>query len=194
MRPLVAGFGIYDPKTLPNLPRNERIHLNKIWNHVLLRSTQRIWNLRPAYHGCTIAKPFHRFSTFATWALDQPGWDKPKFQIDKDIIIKGNKCYSPDAYIFVPAEINVMFLCNKGRRGQLPIGVMFDNRGNKYVAHCSVGGNLVNISRHATPQEAFVAYKAFKEQHIRNIAEKYRHEISQRAYLAMLAYQVEITD
>ena len=60
------------------------------------------------------------------------GW-----QLDKDILIKGNKIYSPDTCCFVPSEINNLFVgCNKSR-GSLPIGVTFNKRLKRYVAQIS---------------------------------------------------------
>lgn len=49
------------------------------------------------------------FSNFAEW-FDKhhvEGWE-----LDKDILVSGNRTYSPETCCFVPHEINVLFRCN----------------------------------------------------------------------------------
>jgi hypothetical protein len=53
--------------------------------------------------------------------------------LDKDILYKGNKIYSPDTCVFVPQEINALFVKNDANRGDLPIGVFYTlTKTNKY--------------------------------------------------------------
>ena len=42
--------------------------------------------------------------------------------------------------------------------------------------------------------EAFNAYKTSKGSYIKELAEKYKHQIDERAYQVLLDYQVEIDD
>ena len=42
--------------------------------------------------------------------------------------------------------------------------------------------------------EAFKAYKTAKELHIKELAEKWKDQIDERAYNALMDYKVEITD
>jgi hypothetical protein len=62
-------------------------------------------------------------------------------QLDKDILVKGNKVYSPDACVFVPQCINILFTkSHKSHKTKekLPMGVNFDSKRNKYRAYCSI--------------------------------------------------------
>jgi hypothetical protein len=43
-------------------------------------------------------------------------------------------------------------------------------------------------------QEAFSAYKVFKEALIKQVAEKYKLQLDPRAYKALLNYEVNIND
>jgi hypothetical protein len=45
-----------------------------------------------------------------------------------------------------------------------------------------------------TIEEAFIAYKDFKEKLIKQTADKYKDKIPDNLYLAMKNYKVEITD
>jgi hypothetical protein len=58
-----------------------------------------------------------------------------------------------------------------------------------------MGKNIMkNIGYFASIEEAFSAYKNFKENYIKKIAEKYRLKIPEKLYQALMSYQVEITD
>ena len=113
--------------------------------------------------------------------------------LDKDILVKGNKIYSPETCCFVPNEINVLFTKKEKDRGEYPIGVSIIS--NKYVARCGVGNSKnKTIGSFKTPKEAFQAYKQYKEQYIKKVADKYKCQIPNNLYKAMYSYQVEITD
>ena len=64
-----------------------------------------------SYLDCTVSSKFRRLSDFSRWCENQIGFkdvdDKGrKYQLDKDILSKGNKIYSPETSCFVPQEIN----------------------------------------------------------------------------------------
>ena len=50
------------------------------------------------------------------------------------------------------------------------------------------------IGRFDTPEEAFYAYKQFKENYIKEVADEYKDSIPQKLYEAMYRYEVEIDD
>ena len=120
-------------------------------------------------------------------------------QLDKDIICKGNKIYSPDKCIFVPHRINSLFIKNDALRGDLPIGVGYDKRRSMYRAYCSIikkDGNRItqHVGYYNSPEEAFKGYKRFKEAYIKQIADEYKGKIPQRLYDAMYTWTVEEDD
>ena len=57
--------------------------------------------------------------------------------LDKDVIIKGNKIYSPETCCLVSPQINSLFTKRQNYRGNLPIGVILYN--GKYCAQCNDG-------------------------------------------------------
>lgn len=142
-----------------------------------------------SYIGCEVSECWHLFSNFKEWFEKNyvEGW-----QLDKDILVKGNKIYSPDTCCFVPNEINLMLTNGKRARGKYPIGV--SKHYNKFTSYCRVGDVRKCLGQFDTPSEAFFAYKKAKETHIRQIADKWKNQLEPKVYEALYNYQVEITD
>lgn len=144
---------------------------------------------QPTYKGCTVSEEWHNFQNFAAWYEKNyiEGWF-----IDKDIIIKGNKIYSPETCCFVPQEINNLFTNRQNHRNNLPVGVS-KNKG-RYRATSTQNGRQVYFGVYGTAEEAFEAYKIGKERYIKEVADKWRGQISEKVYQAMYNYKIEITD
>lgn len=161
-----------------------------------LRSTHSLLLYRIAkgenYTYSHIQDGWEDFNNFYSWAKLQKGHDIDGWQLDKDILQKGNKNYSKDLCCFVPLEINVAFTKSNKKRGQYPIGV--SKRGNKYVAQVGGTRNKVYLGLYNTPEEAFIVYKKAKEDNLKALAEKYKSDLDPRVYDAILNYEVEITD
>jgi len=159
------------------------------WGKILQRCHAKIaQNKRPTYKDCSVTKEWHNFQNFGKWWEENwKPWMDGTWQVDKDILIRGNRVYSPDNCCIVPQEINTLFIKNNINRGNLPIGVQKER--HKYRA-CMRG----YIGTFDTIQEAFQAYKTAKEAYIKEVADKYRGQITEKVYQAMYNYQVEITD
>lgn len=148
------------------------------------------------YAECTISDEWLNFQSFAKW-YDENFYkvDGEVMCLDKDILIKGNKIYSPETCVFVPDNINKLFIKRNVRRGSYPIGVHFNKSAKKYTAQCHNGiGKQINLGRYDTPFEAFQAYKIYKEQIIKQMADAYKDKMPNEVYEAMLKYEVDIND
>jgi hypothetical protein len=149
-----------------------------------------------SYIGCTVDERWHNFQVFAEW-YDENHYtiEGHRMDLDKDILVKGNKVYSPETCVFAPHLINKLFLKRSNDRGSLPIGVKKTTWGKKFEAQARKNdGSRGYIGIFNTPEEAFEAYKEHKEQIIRDIAQDYKDMIPSSLYNAMLTYEVEITD
>ena len=62
-------------------------------------------NNRPSYKGCSVCDEWLLFSNFKKWFDDPTNGYQNGYCLDKDILIKGNKVYSPNTCCFVPNEI-----------------------------------------------------------------------------------------
>ena len=122
----------------------------------------------PAYIGCSVDERWHNFQTFADWfeINSVKGWC-----IDKDIINQGNKVYSPESCVFVPAAINNLVLDSRKARGALPIGVSKNN--DKYQAQVKVSGKLTSIGTYKTIEEASAEYVKAKLRNVERVIEMY---------------------
>ena len=93
------------------------------------------------------------------------------------------------------SSINKIFTKSNAKRGELPIGVSFKKKNNKYQASCSDGSNHKEyLGLYDTIDGAFEAYKQYKEQVIKDMADEYRDLIPEVLYNAMINYEVEIND
>lgn len=186
------GEGIY--KATKN---NKSTKIHKLWQSLLTRCyDEKFHKKQPTYKDCSVCEEWHNFQTFAKW-YDQNYYEVEgeKMQLDKDILIKGNKVYSPDSCVFVPQIINNLFLKHDAARGKFPIGVSFNKNKEKYIASCNNGsGNRGYLGLFDTPEEAFQAYKTAKEALIQEKAEIYKNLIPVKLYEVMMNYKVEITD
>lgn len=84
----------------------------------------------PTYSGCTITEEWKYFSNFKQWVESQPNKDWQNCDLDKDILVNGNKVYSPDTCVYVSKQINILFRELKVR--DLPDGVY--KKGNRFAA------------------------------------------------------------
>ena len=133
------------------------------------------------------------FSNFEKWFNDNYyEIENEQMELDKDILIKGNKIYSPENCIFVPHNINTLFVKNDKKRNCL-IGV-FKLKENKYTSKISTMNGRKQLGTYNTEIEAFNAYKKAKEDYIKEVADLYKDKIPQKLYDAMYKYEVEITD
>ena len=81
----------------------------------------------PTYEGCKVSDKFKSYEYFYEWCNNQIGFNNKDWHLDKDLLTKGNKVYSEDFCVFLPQEINLLFIKRKALRGEHPIGVHWCN-------------------------------------------------------------------
>ena len=153
----------------------------------------------PTYKGCSVCDEWLYYPNFKKWYEENYYEINNKTaQLDKDIIIKGNKVYSPDTCVFVPSFINTLFTKCQKTRGKLPIGVYYDKTSKKYQANLSIFKDGKSVRKHLgcfdAVNEAFEVYKKAKEEYIKEIADEYKDKIPAKLYEAMYSYKVDIDD
>lgn len=183
------GVGINDKSIQVNF-NGRRIKEYTLWNNILKRCYNTSYHIeRPTYSDCTLSENFKNFNYFYQWCQNKIGFRNQNWQLDKDILLKGNKIYHEDLCVFVPPDINGLFIKSNATRGNLPIGVSLHYSG-KYIAQCK----NTYIGIYLSSDEAFRAYKAFKENLILTKALQYQNHIDIKLYNAMLNYEVSIND
>jgi hypothetical protein len=164
------------------------------WHRLLERCyNERLKEKRPSYKTVSVCDEWHNFQNFAKWFDDNyniefmDGW-----QLDKDILIKGNKIYSPKTCCFVPSEVNTLFTKSNSIRGEFPLGV--SKLKNRFYARINKGDKNIYLGSFKSTDEAFNSYKIEKEKYIKEIADKWKDKINKKVYNAMYNYKVEISD
>ena len=170
----------------------------KRWHWIMNRCySNAIHELQPEYKECTVCEEWKNYSNFKLWyeqyIVEIRMFDEA-FELDKDILIKGNTVYSPETVCFVPKMINSLFTNGKKNRGDYPLGVYFDKDKKKYVANMSFVGKNIKLGAYETVEAAFTRYKEYKEDFIKDIAEQHKDKIPDKIYQAMMNWQIEITD
>ena len=171
----------------------------KIWVSMLQRCYLATADKYSSYVMCSVSETFKHYPTFKTWCETQVGFGSvdsngKQFQLDKDIILRGNKLYSEDTCCFVPQEINNCILLNTTVRGECPVGVRYRQDRGTYQAYCSEFGKRVHLGTFSSETEAFYAYKNYKENYIQNIALKWEGKVDNRVYNSLLNWSIHPTD
>lgn len=149
-------------------------------------------NNRPSYKGCSVCDEWLLFSNFKKWFDDPTNGYQNGYCLDKDILVKGNKVYSPNTCCFVPNEINTLLLeSNKSRK---PNGIkgVYKTKFNTFIAGYSDGkGKRVHLGSFKTLEEAKLAYSTFKEKRVKSIAQEYfdKGKITLKVYKALMNYK-----
>ena len=193
LSPTVQGVGIVGSESISI--NRKPIKEYEVWFGML----NRCYSTKPreqnrTYSGCVVSENFKYFPYFKDWCSKQIGFANKGWDLDKDILVKGNKIYSEDTCCFVPNEINKLFTKSNTARGELPIGVCFHKTTKKYEAQITTNSKRLYLGVFNTQEEAFYTYKQAKELHIKEVANKWKDQIDPRVYNALLRYEVEITD
>ena len=204
--PNVFGVGIVGNKYSAKID-GKHTKEYKTWHGIIQRCfDEKAKEKYSTYKDVVCCDEWLLYENFYEWLHNQENFDKwyygDRWCIDKDILIKGNKIYSPDTCCLVSNNVNVLFTKSNSSRGEYPIGVYFHKRVNKFCAQISKINKDLNkiqqdfIGYYDTPEQAFLAYKKAKESYIKQIAsEEYaKGNITKQCYEAMMNYEVEITD
>ena len=196
--PTVYGHGYIGVGPYKVSEKGKLTKIYRTWNGMLERCySKKLHDKYPTYINCTVCNEWLNFQNFAEWYNNNYyEIENNKMNLDKDILIKGNKVYSPDTCVFVPQNINKLFIKRDSSRGEFPIGVHYYKRNKKFGVVCSFGNSSSSayLGLYDTPEEAFQVYKTFKENQIKQIANEYIDIIPTKLYQAMIEYEVEYDD
>ena len=193
MKPVMYGIGYHG-----TLYTNSTEESYQRWHWMMNRCySDALHKLQPEYRNCSVCKEWWNYSNYKLWYDEHKAEIKEfdeAFEIDKDILIKGNTVYSPETVCFIPKIINSLFTNGKNNRGDYPVGVFFEKNKNKYRACMAYMGKNMKLGTFDTVEDAFNKYKNYKEIFIKKIAEQYRAKIADKVYQAMLNWKIDITD
>lgn len=81
---------------------------------------------KPTYIDCSVCEEWHNFQNFASWYENNHPKDGAKYDLDKDIKVKGNKIYSPETCLFVTRKENSIESRAKNYKFTSPLGDIVD--------------------------------------------------------------------
>lgn len=119
MRPfLIYGFGVTDA------PTSHRVNGKSVpcphytaWESMLIRCySEKHRHKFLSYAGCSVDERWRTFSEFKAWRINQ-AWEGR--QLDKDLLVEGNRVYGPDTCAMISPSLNT-FLIPVGHPDCLP--------------------------------------------------------------------------
>ena len=167
----VHGVGINDYNgTVSHLVDGKRINKKQYttWSGMIKRCyNKKNQEKKPSYKGCTVCDEWLFFSKFKVWMDSKDHHGK---HLDKDLMVTGNKVYSPSTCLFVSPLVNAALTNTKSTKGFLPTGVSLHSCG-KFVAQISAFGKTKHLGLFASRYEAKSAYDRARYKYILELAE-----------------------
>ena len=163
---LVYTVGINDLRGDKTRPNGTDCPIYSKWKQMLQRCYSEAYlKDRPTYRGCTVCEEWKTFSNFMAWLIKQKNWEK--LELDKDILVPGNKHYSPETCVLVSRDLN-NYLAQSG------CGV-YQKPNGKWVCRFDSEGKKVNLGTFADREVAhqkFINYKTkYLKDKIENLTE-----------------------
>ena len=131
--PTVCGVGMLGVK-YPSKVNGKNTKEYITWLNMLKRCYKETVKSRSlTYQNVTCCEEWLLFENFYEWLHSQENFDKwfdgYRWDLDKDILVKGNKIYSPNLCSLVPNNVNKLFVKRDNDRVSLPIGVAKNRKG-----------------------------------------------------------------
>lgn len=191
MLPSVFGKGYIGVGSYSTM--NKRAY--SLWISMLARAyDDKFHQKHQTYSDVEVCKEWLNFQNFAKWCYsnkfinykDDKG---RRYELDKDILVKGNKIYSPETCCFVPKDINLIF-SNSTRT--YPTGISKVNKG--FVVYVNCYGVKKYIGTYGNMVDAMEIYKKEKKEYMKDVADKWHDKLDPRMYEALVNYEIEVTD
>ncbi len=178
-----CGMGINDadyPVTKSVTIEGKKVTLWRCPYHTLWRSmlergiSKKFKTRRKTYADVYVCEEWLVFSRFKKWVQLQPcheAWlNGEGLDLDKDLLVEGNKVYGPDTCVFVPKKLNSLLVnCSISKNG-LPMGVSLDR--GLYRAQIS----SKTLGRFSTALEAHKAWLLAKSKLLAEMVEEYEEK------------------
>ncbi len=168
MIPTVEGVGYLG--TNKHVTKHPSYHC---WKHMIVRCySENYHSNRESYKDCSVVPEWHNYCNFVKWFDSNY---REGYHLDKDLLVQGNRVYSPENCCFIPPEINTIIVeknqvidgCEGGVSKRRKKGSQeYNGRYNVQYA----GSYLARTSCLDTANNL---YKEFKKLHFEELADKY---------------------
>lgn len=188
----VRGVGYYGEGNYKAIDRNNPYvkRVFQVWSTMLDRCHRESnRDMFPSYENCLVCEEWHNYQVFRKW-YDENYYEvgTERMHIDKDILYKNNKVYSPKTCLIVPQRINMLFVHKPNKYG-LPNGVKPRAKG-KFEAQY----NGKSLGVFDTVEKAAITHDKAKKEAIIKIANEYKNSIPIKVYEALINWIPDYID
>lgn len=160
------------------------------WHNMLKRAyCPKTHAKQPAYLGCSVADEWLEYQEFAEW-FENHEYSDYGYQLDKDLLLPGNKIYAPDRCAFVPRQLNTLLIDCGSARGKFLQGVCIGKNTNKFVVRININGKLKYLGYYDNELDAYNVYKKAKEANVKRMANHWRDGIAANVYDALMTWEL----
>lgn len=124
------------------------------------------------YEECSVYSSWLTFSNFKKWMKTQ---DWEGMDLDKDLLVKGNKIYSPETCTFITPRLNSIINTKKGSH---MLGAEYREQNKKYCVRIKSKGFVKYFGCHQTEE---LAHNAWQKGKITELEDVLKHEKCTRA-------------
>lgn len=136
-----------------------------------------------SYNNSEVCEEWLTFSNFKTW-METQDWENK--ELDKDLLFPNNKVYCPTKCLFVPKELNSLFVDSKSNRGDYAIGVSFEKRRNKFESYISINNKKKHLGYYTDEYSAHFQWQIHKLNLLENSLSLFSDEI----YLSIINLRI----
>lgn len=156
----------------------------RLWSGML----NRVYNPKnpryERYKDCRVSSRWQCFQHFAQDVTSMANFDRPGFELDKDLLFPHLRLYSKKTCVFLPKEINGWLtkatVTKVGRNKGLPPGVERARNGtdHRYIGLINYKEKRKQVGTFSTPEDAVAALRTHRLKHSRLLAIKYKDALS----------------
>ncbi len=157
------------------------------WFAMIQRCYKECFEKKTTYKDCLVCDEWLCYENFEKW-FDENYYEIPGeiVDLDKDILSKENKIYSPNTCIFVPQQINKYFVKRASSKDGYPLGV-YKNKSGSYGARAIHTNKRIGTFK--TIEEASNAYKQIKTESLHKTTNEYKQYLPQFIYDILMDYE-----
>ena len=176
-RKLVYGIGINDVM----ISGFSTSKIGRRWYNIIKRTDRRnpnIYGFETTYKDCTLDPRWFKLSAFKEWSEQWDDYENK--EIDKDILIPGNKIYGPETCLMVSKSVNLFFRPNIKRnlaRGVHHVSKFKEGGKNPYSASIVRWSeklkkkSRIHLGHYPTIEEASAAYESARKEEVQFLIE-----------------------
>jgi len=160
------------------------------WRHMIIRGYNKKYKTKyPTYKDCTVDKEWHNFQVFAKWYTRHEFYGLG-YELDKDILVRGNKVYSANTCSLVPKQVNYLLLDKYNFRGDYPVGITKNKLGGNFAVKVSLYGKNNYLGSFTDLKEACGVYKKAKESYVKEVALFWQGRIEDKVFEKLMKWTV----